>query len=144
MEATPEPTPAPPLRAIDRIRLVAQRFWQPTSACMTCMPGSLGNLWSLGHWEIALRTGLLTGVLVLLVSFTPVGRALRRRNGNAMAVGALTTIGDAYSHLHRDDLYLPEPLLTGLVAGALAWIASWLLEDRARRVRAVWQRLRGR
>ena len=45
-----------------RIRLFIQRFWQPTSACMTCMPGSWGNIMSLVHWTIAFRTGLLTGL----------------------------------------------------------------------------------
>ena len=54
-----------------RARLFAQRFWQPTSACITCMPGSLANLASLPHWELALRTGLATGVLVLLLTITP-------------------------------------------------------------------------
>lgn len=26
-----------------RVELFIQRFWQPTSACMACMPGSWGN-----------------------------------------------------------------------------------------------------
>jgi hypothetical protein len=37
-----------------RVRLFVQRFWQPTSACMTCMPGSWGNLMSVAHWTVAL------------------------------------------------------------------------------------------
>ncbi len=42
-----------------RAILFAQRFWQPTSACLTCMPGSLSKLGSVGHWEIALQTARL-------------------------------------------------------------------------------------
>ncbi|QDL36626.1 hypothetical protein EUB48_04445 [Rhodoferax sediminis] len=42
-----------------RIRLFVERFWQPTSACMTSMPGSWGNLMSLAHWTLALQTGRL-------------------------------------------------------------------------------------
>ena len=81
-----------------RARLVLQRFWQPTSACRTCMPGNLANVISPTHWEIALRTGLLTGVLVLLLSFTSLKERFRNRYVNALLVGILTAIGDSYSH----------------------------------------------
>jgi hypothetical protein len=125
-----------------RARLVVQRFWQPTSACITCMPGSLGNVSSIVHWEIALRTGLATSALVILLSFTPFAKVFRHRYGNAAVIGVLTACGDAFSH--RDDYGqgFVEPLLTGAVSAVLALCASWLLEDRARRVRAVWGRVR--
>ena len=125
-----------------RARLVVQRFWQPTSACMTCMPGSLFNLMSLPHWEIALRTGLATSVLVVLLTFTPFAKVFRNRYGNAAVVGILTACGDAFSH--RDDYGhgFVEPLLTGAVSALLAFAASWLFEDRARRLRSVWGRRR--
>jgi len=45
-----------------RVKIFVERFWQPTSACMMCMPGSLGNLFSPVHWSTALKTGLVTGV----------------------------------------------------------------------------------
>ncbi len=123
-----------------RARLFAQRFWQPTSACMTCMPGSLVNVSSLAHWEIALRTGLVTGVLVLLLSLTPLSRFFRNRYGNALAVGGLTALGDAYSHAHHGIGYA-EVILTGLVSGLLALAGAYLLEDRARRLRGAWRRI---
>ncbi len=124
-----------------RAKLFVQRFWQPTSACMTCMPGSLGNLGSIVHWEIALRTGLLTGLLVLALSFTPVARLFRHRYGNALAVGCLTALGDAFSHENRYGVASGEAIVTGIVSGTLALVASYLLEDRARRLRHVWTRL---
>jgi hypothetical protein len=125
-----------------RARLVIQRFWQPTSACMTCMPGSLFNVASLPHWEIALRTGLATSVLVLLLSFTPFVKVFRNRYGNAAVVGVLTACGDAFSHRDNYGQGLVEPLLTGVVSALFALVASWLFEDRARRVRALWSRRR--
>ena len=62
-----------------RAKLFVQRSWQPTSACLTCMPGSLGNVWSLAHWRLALQTGLGTGILALLLSVTRLGRLFKIR-----------------------------------------------------------------
>lgn len=143
MAVTPTPDPnagAWPLRA----RLFVQRFWQPTSACMACMPGSLGNLWSLTHWSTALQTGLVTGVLAVLLSFTPVLKLYRNRYGNALMVGLLTALADAYSHPnHYGGIAYAEALVTGAVSALLALGGSFLFEDRARRLRAVWAALRG-
>src|SRR5689334_4754790 len=79
--------PAPSIGWKLRVKLFVERFWQPTSACMMCMPGSLSNVWSAVHWTIALRTGLVTGVVALLLSFTPVKRLYSNRYGNALVVG---------------------------------------------------------
>ncbi|MFX1766716.1 MULTISPECIES: hypothetical protein [Paraburkholderia] len=126
-----------------RARLFVQRFWQPTSACMTCMPGSWGNIMSLAHWTIALHTGLLTGILAVLLTFTPAAKLYAHRYGNALIVGCLTTLGDAYSHKSHYRIPVVEHIMTGILSGLLALIASYLLEDRARRIRAVWARVFG-
>ena len=131
-----------PLNGWRRAKLFVERFWQPTSACMMCMPGSLGNLWSAVHWSTALQTGLVTGVVALLLSFTPVARLYPNRYGNALVVGGVTTLGDAYSHANHYGFFHAEALLTGAVSALLALVASYLLEDRARRVRGAWSRLR--
>ena len=126
-----------------RATLFVQRLWQPTSACITCMPGSWGNLWSPAHWELALRTGVATGLLALALSFTPALRLLRQRWGNAALVGLLTALGDSWSHPNHYGWWHAEAIVTGLVSAALALAGSFLLEDRARRVRAAWGRLFG-
>jgi len=126
-----------------RLGLFAQRFWQPTSACMTCMPGSLGNLLSLPHWMTALQTGLATGILALLLTFTPAARLYGHRYGNALLVGMLTALGDGYSHANHYAVPYTEALLTGVVSGLLTLAGSYLFEDRARRLRAAWGRLTG-
>jgi hypothetical protein len=126
-----------------RLGLFVQRFWQPTSACMTCMPGSWGNLWSLAHWAIALQTGLVTGILAVLLTFTPARRLYANRYGNALMVGLLTVIGDSYSHVNHYGWPHAEAFVTGLISGALALTASFLFEDRARRLRAVWSKVAG-
>ena len=127
-----------------RVKLLVERFWQPTSACMTCMPGSVGNVFSGVHWSIALQTGLATGLLALALSFTPVARLYPNRWGNALVVGALTAVGDAFSHPGHYGSPHAEALLTGLVSAAIAVIASFLFEDRARRLRDVWASVTGR
>src|SRR6516225_3665786 len=91
-----------------RLRLFVQRFWQPTTACMTCMPGSWSNIASLVHWSIAFRTGLLTGALAVLLTFTPAAKLYSHRYGNAVIVGLLTAIGDAYSHPNHYGLPFAE------------------------------------
>ena len=126
-----------------RAMVFVQRFWQPTSACMACMPGGLSNVWSQVHWAIALQTGLATGVLALLLSFTPVLKLYKNRYGNALMVAGLTALGDAYTHPGRFDFAYGEAMLTGAISGLLALAGSFLFEDRARRVRAAWSRLFG-
>lgn len=113
-----------------RIGLFVQRFWQPTSACMTCMPGSLGNVFSSAHWATALQTGLATGLLALLISFTPAGRLYENRYGNALVVGALTALGDGYSHASHYGILYAEAAVTGAVSGLLALVGSFLFENR--------------
>lgn len=121
-----------------RFRLFIQRFWQPTSACMTCMQGSWGNVMSLVHWSIAFRTGLFTGLLAVLLTFTPAAKLYGNRYGNALVVGVLTMLGDAYSHASRYRIPYIEHIATGITSGLLALVASYLFEDRARRVREAW------
>lgn len=65
------------------------------------------------------------------------------RYWNAVAVGCLTAVGDAYAHADRWGTAGVEALVTGLVSGLVALAAAWLFEDRARRVRSAWRRLAG-
>jgi hypothetical protein len=127
-----------------RARLFIQRFWQPASACMTCMPGSWTNVMSAAHWIIAVRTGLITGLLAVLLTFTPAAKLYANRYGNALIVALLTVLGDALSHPNHYHKFFAEPLVTGLISGLLALAASFLFEGRARRLRAAWTWVTGR
>lgn len=125
-----------------RAKLFVQRFWQPTSACLLCMPGNTADVASLAHWEIALRTGLATGAIVLLLSFTPFVELFRNRYGNALAVGVPTALGAAWSHANPYGIGSTKAIVTGVVSGLLALAIGYLTEDRARRLRMSWARLR--
>ncbi len=127
-----------------RLRLLVQRLTQPTCACMICMSApTFANLVSLAHWKIALQTGLGTGLLAILLSLTPLGRLFSQRYGNALLMGILTAIADAWSHPGRFEVEYGEALLTGVVSGLIVLATSYLIEDRARRVREAWARMRG-
>jgi len=135
------------MRVVDwklRLRVFLQRLWQPTCACMFCMTApSFANLLSAVHWKIALQTGVGTGILALLLTLTPAGSLFARRYGNALLMGGLTAVADAWSHPGRFHFEYGEALLTGLVSGLLVLAASFVFEDGARRVRQVWARMRG-
>ena len=127
-----------------RARLIVQRLSQPTCACMVCMTApTFANLISLPHWKIALQTGLGTGLLALVLSFTPIGRLFGQRYGNAVLMGALTAIADAWSHPGRFEAAYGEALLTGVVSALIVYATSFLMDDRGRRVRAAWAWVRG-
>jgi ABC-type thiamin/hydroxymethylpyrimidine transport system permease subunit len=126
-----------------RARVFLERLWQPTCACISCMTApSFANLVSAVHWKIALQTGVGTGILALLLTLTPLGRLFAHRYGTALMVGVLTALADAWSHPGRFGFEYGEALLTGLVSGVLALAGSFALEDRPRRVRQIWARMR--
>jgi hypothetical protein len=113
---------------------------------MLCMTApTFANLVSLAHWKIALQTGLGTGILALLLTFTPIGRMFGEKYSNALLMGLLTALADMWSHPGRPELEFDygEALLTGLVSGSIVLATSFLIEDRARRVRRAWTWLRG-
>jgi len=127
-----------------RARVLVQRLTQPTCACMLCMTApTFANLASVAHWKIALQTGIGTGLLALLLSFTPMGKMFAHRYGNAALMGSLTAVADLWSHPGRFDFDYGEALLTGLVSGVLVLATSYVLENRGRFVHHVWSKLRG-
>lgn len=127
-----------------RARVFLQRLWQSTFACITCMTApSFANLLSFAHWKIAIQTGIGTGILALLLTFTPIRTLFANPYGNAFLVGLLTVLADAWVHSGRFAFEYGEAMLTGVVAAAFALAGWFLLEDRARRVRMALAWLRG-
>lgn len=127
-----------------RARVFVQRVTQPTCSCIICMTApTFANITSIVHWKIALQTGFGTGLFALLVSFTPVARLFAHRYGNALMMGVLTAIADAWSHPGRFHAEYGEALLTGVVSGLLVLATSFVIEDGGRRPRRMWAWARG-
>jgi hypothetical protein len=106
---------------------------------------SFAAVLSLPHWKIALQTGLGTGALAVLLSFTPFGRLFANRYGNAVVMGVLTAVADAWSHPGRfADAPWAEAVITGVVSGLIVLAVSYLVEERGRRLRTAWERMRRR
>lgn len=127
-----------------RIRVFVQRLLQPTSACMFCMTApTFANLISASHWKIALQTGIGTALLAVLLTFTPLRSWFTHRYRNALLMGLLTALADAWSHPGRGQFTYGEAILTGIVSGLLTLAASYVFEDGARRLRKGWAKLRG-
>ena len=82
---------------------------------------------SLAHWTIAFQTGLLTGVLAVLLTFTPAAKLFEHRYGNALVVGVLTTLGDAFSRASHYRIPFAEHVATGAISGLLTLAASYLI-----------------
>jgi len=119
-----------------------QRIGWKRRLVLFSQPGSLARIGSLAHWITAVETGLMTGLLALLLTFTPASQLYHHRWGNVAIVAVLTMLGDLWSHAHRDGIRPGEILQTGVVAGLLALAASYVLEDRGRRIRTAWARFR--
>jgi len=138
------PTTTEPLNWKLRLRVVIQRLTQPTCACMLAMTApTFANLVSLAHWKIALQTGIGTGILAVLLTFTPIGKMFGEKYSNALLMGILTAAADLWSHPGRFEVGIGEALLTGLVSGLIVLATSFAIEDRARRLRDAWAWIRG-
>jgi hypothetical protein len=101
------------------------------------MPGNWSNIASLAQSAIAFRSGSQRTVRGAADIHTA-AKYYGNRYGNAALVGVPTAIGDTYVHVSHDRSPYVEHILTGAVSAFLALAASFLLEDRARCIRAAW------
>jgi hypothetical protein len=79
----------------------------------------------------------------VLLTFTPAAKLYGNRYGNAVLVGLLTALGDAYSHPSHYRIPYIEHIVTGAVSGLFTLGASFLFENRALRIRKIWTRVFG-
>ena len=137
---------------IAKLVVFASHLWPSVCACITWMSILSGNLVyvsSLDHWMVALRTGVLTGVMAVLLTFTPIGRLHSNRYGHAFLVGIVTVFGDAFSHddnyarSHQDwaSAFHVEAVLTGASSGILALARSYAFMYLGAPLRAAWSRM---
>jgi hypothetical protein len=81
-----------------KLEVFSRHLTQATAACITTM--TKGNLPSvtLAHWQIALTTGLIAGVIGVAISFTRLFRGCKHTNSNAIISFISTLVADFISH----------------------------------------------
>jgi hypothetical protein len=113
-------------------------FWMSVLSCMAAQAVFSCNtafITRFEHWAVALTTGVLTGGLAVVLSFTPIDKLHSNRFGHALLVGLLTIFSDAVSHA---DHYIPQYHLEALVTGALAAVLAFIGTYLAAPLRAIW------
>lgn len=110
-----------------RSTLVMRHITQSTIACLLAM--TKGNLYVLSfhHWEIAIGTGLGTGLISLLASYGDLVKFQTSRYGVAAIAFVGTSIADFVSH---GGMSIKEALITGLGAALLSFFVSFTPLDK--------------
>jgi hypothetical protein len=103
-----------------------RRLSEATPSCLLVMVQ--GNLQAItwAHWEAALRTGCITGAVLVLLSFTEPKNWLNNR----YTTGALTGLATAGSdYLAHPASISEEAMLTGLGAAILCVLYSFVVKE---------------
>jgi hypothetical protein len=64
-----------------KLAAFSRHLAQATAACMTTMTKGNVAAVTLAHWQIALTTGLIAGVIGVTISFTRLFRSYKHTNG---------------------------------------------------------------
>jgi hypothetical protein len=103
-----------------------RRLSEATPACLLVMVQ--GNLQALTwpHWETALRTGGLTGLVLVCLSFVEPKKWLHNRYTTGILTGFVTAGSDFIIH---PAAISGEAILTGLAAALLCVLYSFVVKD---------------
>jgi len=113
-----------------RLAIFSRHLTQSTLACVTAMTQGDLSAVTLYHWQVAIQTGLLVGLLAVLFSFTKIKDWQSTRVGITLVALIGTFIADLMVHPTHFGAVWTEALVTGLGAAALALITSYLPLDR--------------
>jgi hypothetical protein len=106
---------------VELIKLFSKRLSESTTACALVMTqGSLSVL-SLGHWIVALKTGILASFATALVVWAGKGEWVDNKYAMAGLIGLLTAVVDGNIH---PASFSQENVVTGIAAGLLCIVMS--------------------
>ena len=110
----------------EKLVIFFRRISEATPACLMVMvQGNLkGITWA--HWEIALRTGVITGAVMVFLSFIEPRKWLHNRYTTGALTGAATAGSDFLAHPAAISV---EAILTGVVAAVLCIAYSFIVKD---------------
>ncbi|WP_461555614.1 hypothetical protein [Synechococcus sp.] len=111
-----------------KLAVFSRHLTQATAACITTMTN--GNVASvtLAHWQIALTTGLIAGVIGVAISFTRLFRGYKHTNSNAIITFISTLVADTISHPSKPGAPLwghGEAFLTAFGAALISLVVSF-------------------
>jgi hypothetical protein len=111
----------------EKVSIFFRRVSEATPACLLVMVhGDLSAItWA--HWETALRTGAITGAVLVLVSFVENKEWLHNRYVTGALTGIATTVSDFIVH---PGAISGEALITGAAAAVLCVLYSFIVKDK--------------
>jgi hypothetical protein len=114
----------------EKAKSLAEGISESTAACMLAMVQ--GNILALtiGHLMIALQTGLIAGSIALALSL--IARA-KKVWVTPLLLGVSTAAVDYFVHPSNFGTAATEALVTGLVAGVLAFLVTTVVKLSRRR-----------
>ena len=114
----------------EKVMIVAERFGQAWTACMVAMVQGDLTVLSLYHAKIAAKTGIVTGVAMLVASFVPWEEIRRNKWFTTFLVGLFTTAADLWNHPTHFGPAWAEAAVTGVGAMILAVLYERVMERR--------------
>jgi hypothetical protein len=111
-----------------KLSVFSRHLTQATAACIATMTN--GNVASvtLAHWQIALTTGLIAGVIGVAISFTRLFRGYKHTNSNAIITFVSTLVADIISHPSKPGAPFwghGEAFLTAFGAALISLVVSF-------------------
>ncbi len=110
----------------EKIIIFIRRLSESFPACLFVMVKGDLSVLTLGHWEVALRTGLLTATVMVGLSFFETRKWLHNRYTTGALTGLATVASDYITH---SASFTGEALLTGAAAAVLCVLYSFIVKD---------------
>lgn len=108
-----------------KLAVFGRHLCQSTAACLTAMTqGDLTTL-TLIHWQVALITGSLTGLVGIMFTFGKLIKLQKNRYGVALVALFGTVIADYANHPTHFGNAWTEAVVTGLGAATLCLLMSF-------------------
>jgi ammonia channel protein AmtB len=110
----------------EKLIIFFRRISEATPSCLFVMAQGNLKVITLAHWEIALRTGAITGAVMVLLSFIEPRKWLHNRYTTGALTGAATAASDFVAH---PAAISGEAILTGIVAAVLCIFYSFIVKE---------------
>ena len=109
---------------MEKFKLFTRKFSEAWTACMLVMVQGDLSVLSMNHTIVASKTGLFTGLAIVLTSYF---KKIDNKYMIAWLTGLFTTLSDYLAH---PSMIKGESIITGIGAGLLALILSFILEKK--------------